>query len=80
VSWIAKVRAGRLGWLCVSNNGDCLCDTLDEQQERWLDDGCPTYAYAWSRGLLAAHQANWPRAATTPLPLSMLRRSVRRQE
>jgi len=23
-----KVRAGRFGWLCVSNNGDCFCDNF----------------------------------------------------
>ena len=29
-----KVRAGRFGWLCASNNGDCLCDTLGVIQQR----------------------------------------------
>jgi hypothetical protein len=28
VSGIAKVHAARFGWLCASNNGECLCDTL----------------------------------------------------
>jgi hypothetical protein len=33
VSLIARVRAGRFGWLCASNNGECLCDTLVRKQQ-----------------------------------------------
>jgi hypothetical protein len=44
----------------------------DEQQERWLDDGCPTYAYTSAPGPAHMRTRRTGRApATTPLPLSM---------
>jgi hypothetical protein len=30
---------GRFGWLCVTNNGDCLCDDLPATEETLTDGG-----------------------------------------